>query len=139
MPVRPRLVCGFCNIARNAFPSRNLASIVALRRFAQGCRGRAGARGIVTMVGFGKRASGRRSVGVAYGLWAVLGLFGAHRLYLGDTLSAAGIAAITLVSLPLLGSGVGLLGLVASGTWMLADAVLIPGLARAANASAAFA
>lgn len=86
-----------------------------------------------------KRGGGRRSVGLAYALWAVLGLFGAHRLYLGDVLSAAGMAAITLVSLPLLGSGVGLLGLVASGTWMLADAVLIPGLARAANEAVAFA
>jgi hypothetical protein len=43
------------------------------------------------------------------------------------------MAIISLISLPLIWSGVGLLGFVATGTWMLADAVLIPALARGAN------
>jgi TM2 domain-containing membrane protein YozV len=75
----------------------------------------------------------RKSVGLAYLLWGVAGLFGLHRLYLGHGLSAAGMATITLLSIPLLWSGLGLLGLVATGTWALADALLIPGLARETN------
>jgi hypothetical protein len=43
------------------------------------------------------------------------------------------MAAITVLSIPLIWSGLGLLGFVATGTWALADAVLIPGLAREAN------
>jgi TM2 domain-containing membrane protein YozV len=75
----------------------------------------------------------RRSVGVAYALCLLFGLLGLHRLYLGRGLSAAGMAAITLVSVPLVGSGIGLLGFVATGTWMLSDLLLIPGMAREAN------
>ena len=70
---------------------------------------------------------------MAYLLWAVLGLFGAHRLYLGFTLSGAGMAAISLVSVPLIWSGLGLLGFVVTGTWMLADGLLLPGMVRSAN------
>jgi TM2 domain-containing membrane protein YozV len=78
-------------------------------------------------------AAPAKSLRTAYLLWAFLGLFGAHRLYLGCLLSGAGMAIISLISLPLIWSGVGLLGFVATGTWMLADAVLIPALARGAN------
>jgi TM2 domain-containing membrane protein YozV len=77
--------------------------------------------------------SRRKSVRLAYVLWAFFGLLGLHRLYLGHTLSAAGMAAITLVSVPLIWSGLGLLGFVATGTWALADALLIPGMARETN------
>lgn len=76
---------------------------------------------------------GRRSVSLAYVLLALFGLFGLHRLYLGRGLSAAGMAAITIVSVPLIWSGLGLLGFVATGTWALADALLIPGMAREVN------
>ncbi len=79
----------------------------------------------------------RKSVGFAYALWACFGLFGLHRLYLGHVLSAAGMAAITLVSLPLIWSVLGLLGLVAVASWALADALLIPGMAKASNEAAA--
>ena len=44
-------------------------------------------------------------MGLAYLLWAFFGLFGLHRLYLGRSLSAAGMAAITLLSVPLIWSG----------------------------------
>ena len=76
-----------------------------------------------------------KSVRLAYLLWAFLGLFGAHRLYLGFALSGAGMALISLMSVSLIWSGLGLLGFVATGTWALADAILIPGLAREANGS----
>lgn len=75
----------------------------------------------------------RKSMGIAYLLWAVFGLFGVHRLYLGRNLSAAGMAAISLLSVPLIWSGIGLLGFVATGTWALADILLIPGMARELN------
>ncbi len=74
-----------------------------------------------------------KSLRLAYILWAGLGLVGAHRLYLGFSLSGAGMALISLVSVPLIWSGLGLLGFVVTGTWMLADALLLPGLARTAN------
>jgi len=80
--------------------------------------------------------SRRKSVGVAYALLAVFGLFGLHRLYLGRSLSAFGMAAITLMSIPLIWSGIGLLGFVTTGTWALADALLIPSMARETNQGA---
>jgi TM2 domain-containing membrane protein YozV len=91
---------------------------------------------IVDGKGAGRR---RRSVGLAYMLCVVFGLLGLHRVYLGRALSGAGMAAITLVSLPLIGSGLGLLGFVATGTWALADLVLIPGMAREVNEPLAYA
>lgn len=75
----------------------------------------------------------RKSVGLAYLLLACFGLFGLHRVYLGRSLSGAGMAAITVLSIPLIWSGLGLLGFVATGTWALADAVLIPSMARETN------
>ena len=75
----------------------------------------------------------RRSVPLAYAIWAFFGLFGLHRLYLGRSFSAAGMFAITVFSVPLIWSGLGLLGFVATGTWALADAVLIPSMAREVN------
>ena len=78
----------------------------------------------------------RKSVGLAYALWACFGLLGMHRLYLGHVLSAAGMAAITLVSLPLIWSGLGLLGLVSVASWALADALLIPGMAKSDDEAA---
>jgi TM2 domain-containing membrane protein YozV len=77
--------------------------------------------------------SRRKSVGLAYLLLALFGLFGLHRLYLGRALSGAGMAAISLLSIPLIWSGLGLLGFVATGTWALADALLIPEMARETN------
>ncbi|NOG69666.1 NINE protein [Roseicella sp. DB1501] len=75
----------------------------------------------------------RKSVGLAYLLLAFCGLFGLHRIYLGRGLSGAGMAAISLLSIPLIWSGLGLLGFVATGTWALADALLIPSMAREAE------
>jgi TM2 domain-containing membrane protein YozV len=75
----------------------------------------------------------RKSVALAYLLCATSGIFGLHRLYLGRSLSAAGMAAISLLSVGLIWSGLGLLGFVATGTWALADLVLIPGMARELN------
>jgi len=72
----------------------------------------------------------RKSAGVAYLVWLVAGLLGAHRLYLGRPGSAAGMCAISLVSLALAPTGLGLLGFAATGAWALADLLLIPEMAR---------
>ncbi len=72
----------------------------------------------------------QKSVGIAYAFWAGGGLLGLHRVYLGQVGSAAGMCLITLLSLVLVPTGLGLLGFVAVGTWTLADAVLIPDMAR---------
>jgi TM2 domain-containing membrane protein YozV len=79
----------------------------------------------------------RKSVGFAYALWIFFGLLGLHRLYLGHLVSAAAMAALTLISLPLIWSGLGLLGLVAAGSWALADGLLIPSMAKESNEAAA--
>jgi TM2 domain-containing membrane protein YozV len=89
------------------------------------------------MLGMSLPAARRKSVTLAYLIWAAFGLFGLHRFYLGRTLSAAGMAAITMLSVPLIWSGLGLLGFVATGTWALADAILIPGMAKQLNAAGA--
>ncbi|WP_052214679.1 NINE protein [Belnapia sp. F-4-1] len=92
---------------------------------------------MVFMLGMSLPAARRKSVTLAYLIWAVFGLFGLHRLYLGRNLSAAGMAAITVLSVPLIWSGLGLLGFVATSTWALADAVLIPGMTKELNGAVA--
>lgn len=62
-------------------------------------------------------AQGGPSVGVAYVLWALLGLLSAHRFYLGRPASAFFQIVLNLM----------LVGLV----WTLIDAFLIPGMVRA--------
>jgi TM2 domain-containing membrane protein YozV len=76
-------------------------------------------------------------VGLAYLLWFGCGLFGLHRLYLGRRVSAAAMAGITLVSLALAQSGLGLLGFAATGAWALADLLLIPEMVRECNEASA--
>ncbi|WP_229678141.1 TM2 domain-containing protein [Caldovatus sediminis] len=72
-------------------------------------------------------------MGLAYLIWFGFGLFGLHRLYLGRRVSAAAMAGITLVSLALAQSGLGLLGFAATGAWALADLLLIPEMTRECN------
>jgi TM2 domain-containing membrane protein YozV len=59
----------------------------------------------------------RKSRRVAYALWAVCGLFGGHRFYLGDTWRSVAML-FTLGGL---------------GVWTLADAFLIGRRVRAVN------
>lgn len=61
-------------------------------------------------------ASASPSMGVAYVLWALLGLFSAHRFYLGRPASAV----LQILSYLVL---IGFL-------WLLIDAFLIPGMVR---------
>lgn len=67
--------------------------------------------------------SERKSVGVAYLLWCLIGGFGAHRFYAGK--KGSGVAQLLLLL-----SVVGWLVLV---PWLLIDLVLIPGMIRERN------
>lgn len=70
----------------------------------------------------------RKSLGLAYVLWLLIGGLGVHRFYLGRT--GSGIAMLLLAVLgwlPLF------LGWAVLGIWWLVDAILMPGMARDAN------
>ena len=60
------------------------------------------------------------SAGVAYVLAIFLGLFGAHRFYLGRT--GSGVVMLLLT--------ISFFGMVISGIWNLVDLFLIPGMIR---------
>ena len=77
--------------------------------------------------------SEKKSTGICYLLWFFLGGFGAHRFYLGRTGSAIAMLIISIISWILLFAGIGLLGLIAIGVWLIVDAFLIPGIAREHN------
>jgi TM2 domain-containing membrane protein YozV len=70
---------------------------------------------------------------VAYLLWFFVGMFGAHRFYLGSTGPAIAQLVITLVSIVLTFVLVGVFGLIAVGIWVLIDAFLIPGMLQRYN------
>lgn len=71
----------------------------------------------------------------AYLFWFFLGGFSAHRFYLGFPVSATIQLMLTPLgyAMVLSKSVAGLVILIGRGGWLLADAVLIPGLVRRAN------
>ena len=81
----------------------------------------------------GRRPSRRKSILVAYVLLALLGPLAAHRFYLGATGTGIVMLILTIGSALLSIIGVGLVGLLLVLTWMLVDAVLLPGMLRDYN------
>lgn len=77
--------------------------------------------------------TGKKSTGIAYLLWFFFGGFGIHRFYLGRTGSAIAMLIISIISWILLFAGIGLLGLIAIGIWVVVDVFLIPGISREHN------
>lgn len=75
----------------------------------------------------------KKSTLVAYLLWWFMGMFGAHRSYLGSTSGAAAILIITLLSIPLMLVVIGCFTICISAAWVLIDVFLIPGMTRAYN------
>lgn len=67
---------------------------------------------------------------IAYLLLIFLGVFGAHRFYLGKTGTAAAMLALTIVGIATAVLVVGLLLLAAVGIWTLVDIFLVPGLVK---------
>lgn len=79
----------------------------------------------------------KKTVGIAYLLWFFLGIFGAHRFYLGESGTGAAMLIITLVSFPLMFVVVGLFTIWISGIWAFVDLFLIPGIVRKHNSDLA--
>ncbi len=75
----------------------------------------------------------KKSGVIAYLLWFFLGMFGAHRFYLGSTGPAVAQLVITIASIFLSVVLIGLFGLAAIGIWVLIDAFLIPGMLQRYN------
>ena len=77
----------------------------------------------------------KKSLLAAYVLWFFLGYVGAHRFYLGRTLSGLLMLALAAVTLVLSLVSFGILGFLwlLVGLWWLVDALLIPGIVAARN------
>jgi TM2 domain-containing membrane protein YozV len=68
----------------------------------------------------------RKSVGAGYILWLLLGFLGAHRFYLGKT--GSGIVQLLMC--------LSIIGIIPLAFWWIADAFMIPGMARDENLKA---
>lgn len=77
----------------------------------------------------------KKSLVVAYVLWAFLGYVGAHRFYLGRPLSGLIMLVLSAITLVVTLVSFGLLGFLwfVVGAWWLIDALLIPGIAASRN------
>lgn len=79
--------------------------------------------------------AGKKSMGVTYVLWLLLGGLGVHRFYLGKVGTGVAILVLNLLGWATLIAGVGFAFLAVVGIWLLVDAFLIPGYIRSHNAS----
>src|SRR5688500_16956798 len=70
----------------------------------------------------------KKSVGIAYIAWLLLGGIGAHRFYLGDNKGGIAMLVITLVSVMLMLLLIGFFTIWITAIWALVDAFLIPGM-----------
>lgn len=80
--------------------------------------------------------TGKKSTGLAYVLWLLLGGVGGHRFYLGRTGSAVGMLVLSILGwLLILAAGFGLLFLIPLGIWLLIDLFTIPGMVEQHNSA----
>jgi TM2 domain-containing membrane protein YozV len=75
----------------------------------------------------------KKSVGVAYLLWFLLGGLAVHRFYLRKHVSAIILLVLWILSVALIPVGVGLVLMIVPGLWLLVDLFLIPGIVRDHN------
>ncbi len=75
----------------------------------------------------------KKSTGVAYLLWFFLGMFGAHRFYIGETGTGVAILLITIISFILMAVFVGFLTIWISSIWVFVDLFLIPSMVQKQN------
>jgi len=78
----------------------------------------------------------RKSAGIAYLFWFLVGLFGAHRFYLHQFVTGTAMLALWVSGwIMILGAGspIGIICLILDGLWLVVDLFLIPGMARAYN------
>jgi len=79
----------------------------------------------------------KKNILVAYLLWFFLGMFGAHRFYLGKTGTAVAILALTIGSFLLMLVFIGMFTIIIPSVWVLVDAFLIPGYIQTFNSGLA--
>ena len=79
----------------------------------------------------------KKSAVVAYLLWFLLGMLGAHRFYLGLPGTGAALLIITVLSILLLFAGIGAVTIWISVIWVIVDLFLIPGITRKHNVALA--
>ena len=75
----------------------------------------------------------KKSLAVAYLLWWFVGMFGAHRFYLGKTGSAVAMLVVTLISIPALLIFVGIIGIIVVWIIWIVDAFTMPGTVKMHN------
>lgn len=118
--------------------ARRRAAFIAQERARAGSSGAAtepGERGSTIAPSVRTIYRSRKSMGVAYLIWFLLGQTGAHRFYLGQTASAAVQLGLWVVNLALMlnASMLSIVTLIAGAIWIIGDAFLIPGMVRRAN------
>lgn len=77
--------------------------------------------------------SNKKSTGIAYLLWFFLGMFGAHRFYIGETGTGVAILLITICSILLKFVLIGFVTIFISIFWVFIDLFLIPSLVQKHN------
>lgn len=75
-----------------------------------------------------------KDLAIAYLLLVFLGVFGAHRFYLGHNGTAIALLCGTLLAAPLMLVGGGIMLAIGVGIWWVVDLFLLPGMTRCANA-----
>lgn len=75
----------------------------------------------------------KKSAGVAYLLWFLLGGLGAHRFYTGRAGTGAVYVALQVIGWLTLAAGLGAFLLIAVALWWAVDAFLLPGMVRQNN------
>jgi len=75
----------------------------------------------------------KKSTGVAYLLWFLLGGIGAHRFYVNRTTSGVIYLVLQVIGWSTVAAGLGVLAFGVIGIWWLIDAFLVPGMVRSNN------
>jgi TM2 domain-containing membrane protein YozV len=75
----------------------------------------------------------KKSAGIAYLLWFLIGALGAHRFYLGDKTNGICLAVLTVFAAIFWGRPAGSFLMLAIALWLLVDAFCIPGWVRRYN------
>ena len=75
----------------------------------------------------------KKSTGITYLLWLLLGGIGAHRFYMGRTGTGVIYLALQVLGWVTMATGLGIFMFIAVGIWWLIDAFLIPSMVRQNN------
>lgn len=67
----------------------------------------------------------KKDMAIAYVLWYFVGIFGAHRFYMGQNGSGAAMLTLTIVSIPLFFVVIGIFTYLAVFIWWIVDAFIL--------------